>query len=99
MLTLASCGAAQPICPTNKREIGSGVMLVLSRRINQSIIVGDSIEITVRRVSRGRVVLGLKAPDDVTIVRGELDRLPSEESNSGSASVPPRDRSVEACAR
>ncbi len=74
-------------------------MLVLSRKINESIIVGDSIEITVRRVSRGRVVLGLKAPTDVSIIRGELDRQLEDESKQGSTSVPPPDHSVEACAR
>lgn len=74
-------------------------MLVLSRKVNESIIVGDAIEITVRRVSRGRVVLGLQAPADVAIRRGELDRQLSDESKSGSATVPPPDHSVEACAR
>ncbi len=72
-------------------------MLVLSRKINESIIVGDSIEITVRRVSRGRVVLGLKAPSSVSIVRGELGRHSDDESKP--TSVPPPDHSVEACAR
>ena len=74
-------------------------MLVLSRKTNESIIVGDSIEITVRRVSRGRVVLALKAPSDVSIVRGELDRAMDDDSKPGAASVPPADHSIEACVR
>jgi carbon storage regulator CsrA len=75
-------------------------VLVLSRKINESIIVGDAIEITVRRVSRGRVVLGLNAPHDVSIVRGELDRrLENDTTKPASTSIPPPDHSVEACAR
>ena len=49
-------------------------MLVLSRKENETIVVGDNIEITICRVTGGRVHLGLKAPRDVKIRRGELVR-------------------------
>ena len=47
-------------------------MLVLSRKEKQTILVGDNIEITICRVSGRRVTIGLSAPEDVTIRRGEL---------------------------
>ncbi|MDD3470120.1 MAG: carbon storage regulator [Thermoguttaceae bacterium] len=53
-------------------------MLVLSRRESQRIRLGDSIVVTVVRVSGDRVRLGIEAPPDVLVLRGELDEYPSE---------------------
>lgn len=47
-------------------------MLVLSRRPGQALRIGDSIEVQIVRVEGDRVVLGVIAPRDVAIVRGEL---------------------------
>ena len=47
-------------------------MLVLTRRPGQSIRIGAGIEVQVVRLEGDRVVLGLVAPRDVAIVRGEL---------------------------
>ena len=47
-------------------------MLILSRKENQTIVVGEDIVITVCNLSGGRVRLGIHAPDDVNIRRGEL---------------------------
>ena len=49
-------------------------MLVLSRRESETIKIGDSIEITLVRVSGDRVRVGIQAPSDLLILRGELDR-------------------------
>ena len=51
---------------------GGMKMLVLSRKVGQEIVVGDSVRITVTKVSGNRVTLGVEAPDDVRILRGEL---------------------------
>ena len=48
-------------------------MLVLSRKVGQELVIGDNIRITVNRVGGSRVTLGIVAPDDVRIVRGELE--------------------------
>ncbi len=50
-------------------------MLVLSRKAAEQILIGDDITITVRRISGNRVVLGIKAPDDVRILRQELQPI------------------------
>lgn len=47
-------------------------MLVLSRKPNQDIHIGNNIVIKVVRVNGNRVTLGIQAPDHVTIKRGEL---------------------------
>ncbi len=49
-------------------------MLILTRRRNESVVVGNSIRITVLEVSSGGVRLGFTAPDDVSIYREELYR-------------------------
>ncbi len=47
-------------------------MLILSRKKNESIIIGENIEITVMAVDGGRVSLGINAPKDMEILRKEL---------------------------
>ncbi|MCM8827072.1 MAG: carbon storage regulator CsrA [Candidatus Omnitrophica bacterium] len=47
-------------------------MLVLTRRLDESIIIGDNIEIKVLEVSGEQVRLGIIAPKDVSIYRKEL---------------------------
>ena len=47
-------------------------MLVLSRKVGEEIIIGDDIIINVLKFKRGNVVLGIDAPKDITILRGEL---------------------------
>lgn len=47
-------------------------MLVLSRKENEAILVGDSIRVTVVRIGSDKVRIGIEAPDDVRILREEL---------------------------
>ena len=47
-------------------------MLVLSRKIGEKLIIGDNITVVVSRVAGNRVTLGIEAPHEVRIVRGEL---------------------------
>ena len=47
-------------------------MLVLSRKIGEKLVIGDNITVVVSRVAGNRVTLGIEAPADVRIVRGEL---------------------------
>jgi len=47
-------------------------MLVLSRELNEDIMIGDNVVIRVLSIEKGRVRLGLTAPANVTIMRGEL---------------------------
>jgi len=47
-------------------------MLVLSRRVGESIIIGDNIQVRVLKIENGVVKLGIMAPDDVRIYREEV---------------------------
>jgi carbon storage regulator len=48
-------------------------MLVLSRKAGEKLMIGDEVVLTVNRISGNRVAIGIEAPKDVRIVRGELD--------------------------
>ncbi len=47
-------------------------MLVLSRKPLQSIMIGPDIKITIVKVERNQVRIGIEAPRDLTILRDEL---------------------------
>ena len=47
-------------------------MLVLTRRINESIVINDDVSILVVEVRGDRVRLGIDAPKDVTVHRKEI---------------------------
>ena len=68
-------------------------MLVLNRKRNQTIRIGDDIVIHVLQVKGSTIRLGIEAPDDKRILRGELptwNTMPVEEIRlNGSASQGP----------
>ncbi len=47
-------------------------MLVLTRKTNQSIMIGDDIEVSVLAVARDKIRLGITAPRDVPVFRKEV---------------------------
>lgn len=47
-------------------------MLVLSRKVGEKLIIGDNIAVVVTKVTGNRVTLGIEAPKDVRVLRGEL---------------------------
>jgi carbon storage regulator len=47
-------------------------MLVLTRKTNQSIMIGDDVEISVLAVSGDKVRIGIAAPRDVPVFRKEV---------------------------
>ncbi|HMS24919.1 MAG TPA: carbon storage regulator CsrA [Acidimicrobiia bacterium] len=60
-------------------------MLVLTRRANQSIIIGDDVVVTVLEVRGDQVRIGITAPRDVTVHREEVYRA-LHEANIDAAS-------------
>ncbi len=59
-------------------------MLVLTRKVHQSIIIGDGIEVVVLEVRGEQVRLGIRAPKDVTVHRKEIYEQILEENRSAS---------------
>ena len=47
-------------------------MLVLTRKLNESIMIGDAVEVTVVEVKGEQVKLGIRAPKDVKVHRKEI---------------------------
>ena len=58
-------------------------MLVLTRKVDEKIKVGNDITVTVVQANNGSVKLGIEAPDDVSISRAELVREDEESSKYG----------------
>jgi carbon storage regulator len=56
-------------------------MLVLTRRIDESLTIGDSITVTVLAIEGDKVKLGIKAPRDITILRQEIYQAVQEQNN------------------
>ncbi len=57
-------------------------MLVLRRKVGESIILAGVINISVLAVEGERVKIGINAPPDVTIVREELLRVVSDTTDA-----------------
>ncbi len=47
-------------------------MLVLTRKLMEKLFIGDDICVTVVRLEGGQVRLGIDAPRDIRVIRGEL---------------------------
>ena len=55
-------------------------MLILSRKINESINIGDKIEISIIDIRGEQVKVGIKAPQDVKVYRQEVYNAIQEEN-------------------
>lgn len=59
-------------------------MLILSRKLDESIMIGDSITLKVIAIDKGVVKLGIDAPSHIRILRSELIRA-VEDSNKAAS--------------
>lgn len=66
-------------------------MLILSRKLDESIIIGDNIEVKIVSIEKGMVKLGIEAPSDISILRSELIK---EVENSNKAASKHVDDSI-----
>ena len=62
-------------------------MLILTRRVNERILIGDDIIVQVNSIDRGQVKLGISAPENVSIHREEIyDRIHGHEEDTPNVS-------------
>ncbi len=61
-------------------------MLVLTRKVDERINVGDDVTITIVRIGPGCVRIGVEAPPHMAILRGELVDGPSSVALAGTDS-------------
>lgn len=59
-------------------------MLILTRKKDESIVIGDNIEIKVLEINDGKVKLGIEAPKNIDIIRKELYENIQEENKKAS---------------
>jgi carbon storage regulator len=64
----ASTAARDDVAP---RE-GSIIMLVLTRKVNKELVIGDDVVVTVLSIQGNTVRLGITAPREIPVQRGEL---------------------------
>ena len=62
-------------------------MLILSRKEDESIVIGDNITLKVISIDKGMVKLGIDAPSDVAILRSELLEAVEEANKEASSHV------------
>lgn len=69
-------------------------MLVLTRKSNQSIMIGDDIEVSVLSVMGDKVRIGIQAPRDIPVFRREvyleIQREGGHAPSAGDGSASPR---------
>ena len=65
-------------------------MLILTRRVGETVVIGDEVQVTVLGVKGNQVRLGVTAPRDVSVHRLEIyDRIRKEQEPGGEAGAEP----------
>lgn len=63
-------------------------MLILTRRVGESVVIGDNISITILGVKGNQVRVGVKAPKDVSVHREEIfERIKRENDPDATAAA------------
>lgn len=65
-------------------------MLILTRRVGETVMIGDNVTVTVLGIKGNQVRLGVNAPKEVSVHREEIyQRIQKEKEPDGVAVMPP----------
>ena len=64
-------------------------MLILTRRVRETLMIGDDVTVTVLGVKGNQVRIGVNAPKEVSVHREEIyERIKKEQSGSAESDIP-----------
>ncbi len=65
-------------------------MLILTRRVGETLMIGDEVTVTVLGVKGNQVRIGVNAPKDIAVHREEIyERIKREQDSASTAEQPP----------
>ncbi|HRD48422.1 MAG: carbon storage regulator CsrA [Candidatus Competibacter sp.] len=66
-------------------------MLILTRRVGETLMIGDEVTVTVLGVKGNQVRIGVNAPKDIAVHREEIyERIKREQDGTVQSAVPPQ---------
>ena len=68
-------------------------MLILTRRVGESVVIGDDIGVTILGVKGNQVRIGVTAPKDVTVHRQEIYERIKSDQEAAPPEEPPKEPS------
>jgi carbon storage regulator len=69
-------------------------MLILTRRVGETLIIGDDVIVTVLGIKGNQVRIGINAPKDVSVHREEIYQRIQQEKNTVPVPVAPKEKEV-----
>ena len=66
-------------------------MLILTRKVGETLVIGDEVEVTVLSMKGNQIRLGVKAPKEVAVHREEIARKLTIVVTTRSVLLPPRE--------